>query len=86
MRTTVEISDPLYRRVRALAVERGLRGFSPIVEEALTEYLASESSTAERVAALKAAEGAWNDKDVAQWEEDVRQAWSTWRSDADDRY
>lgn len=85
MRTTVEISDPLYRRVRALAVERGLRGFSPIVEEALTEYLASESSTAERVAALKAAEGAWSDKDVAQWEEDVRQAWATWHSDADDQ-
>jgi len=30
VRTTVELPDPLYRRVRALAAARGTRGFSPI--------------------------------------------------------
>jgi hypothetical protein len=43
MRTTVELSDSVYRRLKAVAVDRGLRGLSPIVEEALSEYLQSSS-------------------------------------------
>lgn len=81
MRTTVEIPDLLYRRVRELAARRGLRGFSPIVEDALVEYLAGAGSEAERVVAFEAAEGAWSDADVADWEKARGQAWATWRTD-----
>jgi hypothetical protein len=42
MRTTIELSDRTYARLRARAAERGLRGFSPIVEEALERLLESE--------------------------------------------
>jgi hypothetical protein len=79
MRTTVELSTPVYRRLKAVAVDRGLRGFSPIVEEALSEYFQSELERKRRVDAIVAAEGAWSGMDVAQWERDVEQAWATWR-------
>jgi hypothetical protein len=79
MRTTVELSTPVYRRLKAVAVDRGLRGFSPIVEEALSEYFQSELERKRRVEAIAAARGAWSEIDVAQYERDVEQAWATWR-------
>ncbi len=79
MRTTVELSDPVYKRLKAAAVDRGMRGFSPIVEEALSEYFQSELDRVRRVDAIAAAEGAWSDMDVEQWERDRREAWATWR-------
>jgi hypothetical protein len=79
MRTTVELSDPVYRRLKAEAVERGIRGFSPIVEEALAEHFQSVSQRQRLVEGIKAAEGAWRDMDVEEWEREVNEAWATWR-------
>lgn len=39
VRTTIELSDSTYARLRAKAAERGMRGFSAIVEEALERFL-----------------------------------------------
>jgi predicted transcriptional regulator len=79
MRTTVELSDPLYKRLKAAAVDRGLRGFSPIVEEALSEYFQAELARTRRVSAIAAARGAWSEEDAAQFERERQQAWATWR-------
>lgn len=79
MRTTVELSEPVYRRLRAAALSRGLRGFSPIIEEALSEYFRSERQRRDLVDAIKTAEGAWTDEDVADFERAREQAWSSWR-------
>jgi len=79
MRTTIELSDPVYRRLRSEAVDRGLRGLSPIVEEALVEHFQSEPERKRWIEAVKAAEGAWRGMDVEQWERDVKDAWATWR-------
>jgi predicted CopG family antitoxin len=79
MRTTIELSDPVYRRLKSVAVDRGIRGFSPIVEEALNDYFQSEPAHRRLVEAIKAAEGTWSDADVEQWERDVKEAWATWQ-------
>ncbi len=79
MRTTVELSDPIYRRLKSAAVDRGIRGFSPIVEEALTEYLQPENERRRLVDAIRAAEGAWSGMDVEEWERERKEAWATWR-------
>ncbi len=81
MRTTVEISDPVYRQLRTAAAERGLRGLSPLVEEALAEYLAAERERRDVLAAIEAAEGAWTEEDVSELEEARRRTWSEWRLD-----
>jgi predicted transcriptional regulator len=77
VRTTVELSDPLYRRVRAVAAARGERGFSPIIEVAVREYLDREAGPAADDA-FTAARGAWSDEDADQFSADLRDAWSTW--------
>ncbi|HXE43955.1 MAG TPA: ribbon-helix-helix protein, CopG family [Conexibacter sp.] len=79
MRTTVELSDPLYRRVRALAAARGVRGFSPIVEEAVREYLErGEAPAALADEVFAAARGAWGAADAKRFEAELRGAWATW--------
>lgn len=79
MRTTIELSDPVYRRLKSAAVDRGIRGFSPIVEEALAEYFQSAVERRRLADAIAAAEGAWSGMDVAEWERERDEAWATWR-------
>jgi hypothetical protein len=79
MRTTVELSEPVYRQLKAEAVQRGVRGFSSIVEEALMEHFQSEPERKQLVERMRAAEGAWKDMDVEQWEREVNEAWATWK-------
>ena len=81
MRTTVELSDPLYRRLRAAAAERGLRGFSELVEEAVDSYLAREDERRDLVRAIEGAEGSWSEADVHEWERARDEAWASWPSD-----
>lgn len=81
MRTTVELSDRLYRRLRTAATERGMRGFSPIVEEAVEGYLASEDQRRDLVRAIEAAGGTWGDEEVVELERAREEAWAGWRPD-----
>jgi predicted transcriptional regulator len=79
MRTTVELSDPLYRRLRAHAAARGTRGFSPIVEEALRDYLERDEHGAHPAdEAFAAARGAWGIEDAGRFERELRDAWASW--------
>lgn len=77
MRTTVELSDHTYTRLRARAAARGMRGFSAIVEEAL-ERLFDQGDEAGLVPGLAEAEGAWSESDVEEWERERKEAWATW--------
>jgi hypothetical protein len=77
MRTTIELTDRTYTRLRATAAERGMRGFSAIVEEAL-ERLFEVAAQADLAPELIEAEGAWNESDVNEWERARREAWETW--------
>ncbi len=76
LRTTIELSDRTYTRLRAKAAERGMRGFSAIVEEALERFL--EGSDDELASSLLEAEGSWSDRDVAEWERIRGEAWASW--------
>jgi hypothetical protein len=81
MRTTVELRDRTYKRLRAEAAERGMRGFSPIVEEAVERLLDQRADEEALSPALAEAEGAWSKADVEDWERAREEAWSTWRTD-----
>lgn len=76
MRTTIELSDRTYTRLRARAAERGMRGFSAIVEEALERFLGQGDD--DLVAPLLEAEGAWSERDLEEWERAREEAWASW--------
>jgi hypothetical protein len=77
MRTTIELSDRTYVRLRAKAAERGMRGFSAIVEEAL-ERLFEQGGGDDLASSLAEAEGAWSAGDVEEWERAREEAWASW--------
>lgn len=76
LRTTVELTDRTYTRLRAKAAERGMRGFSALVEEALDRYLGPGEEDLR--SALLEAEGSWSDRDVTEWERMREEAWASW--------
>ncbi|MGO9488069.1 MAG: hypothetical protein ACLQBB_03455 [Solirubrobacteraceae bacterium] len=78
MRTTVELSEPVYKQLKSEAVQRGTRGFSAIVEEALVEHFDAQPERRRLLEAIKAARGAWSEADVEAWEREVKEAWATW--------
>ena len=80
MRATIELSNRTYARLRTEAAERGIRGFSPIVEEAL-ERLLDQGGEDDLASALAEAEGAWSKGDVEEWERARKEAWATWPAD-----
>lgn len=80
MRTTIELSDRTYAQLRARAAERGMRGFSAIVEEALQRFF-EPGGKDDLVSALAEAEGAWSESDVKEWERAREEAWATWPAD-----
>ena len=80
MRTTIELSDHTYTRLRAKAAERGMRGFSVIVEEALVRFF-ERGGEDDVVSAQMEAEGAWSESDVREWEEVREEAWASWPVD-----
>ncbi len=79
MRTTIELSDRAYTRLRARAAERGMRGFSAIVEEALDRFF-DQAQPEGLTPGLIEAEGAWSESDVREWEHEREEAWATWPS------
>lgn len=78
MRTTIEISERQHRALSALANQRGLRGFSALVQEALDSYLADLG--AEETAALLELEGVLDDAQEQRLRADVRALRATWRA------
>ena len=79
MRTTIEISDEQRAGLLAIAAERGLKGFSPIVQEALTEYLATRAGDTDRIAAAMAKRGALNQAEADELRQTCQQIRDDWR-------
>lgn len=78
MRTTVEISDVNRERLLALAARRGEKGFSRLVDEAVSRLLAEESrrEDARRVAlALRGTLSARDADELGQRTAQVRTSW-----------
>ncbi len=78
MRTTIELSDDLISMLHAIAVKKGYRGYSRVIEEALNFYLKeNEKKWAGREKILKM-RGSWTIKEAEEVRkrlEEVRKDW-----------
>ena len=79
MRTTVEISDSQRAQLLRLAAERGDKGFSRLVGEALERFLEEEGARKDRVQSALALEGTLDAESADEIEASVRRIRSTWR-------
>jgi len=78
MRTTVEITEEQHRALTALARQRGIRGFSPLVQEALTVYLAGLD--ADEVDLLLGLEGILGEEEEQEMRARIDAARTVWRA------
>ncbi len=79
MRTTIELPDPLRARLLALAAERGEKGFSHLVQEAVMRYLAEVDAKPGLIDSAVSAVGTLAPDEADQMEESVRALRARWR-------
>jgi len=77
MRTTIDLPEDQHRALSALATRRGLRGFSPLIQEALAAYL--QQLDVDEVDLLLTLEGSMSEHDELQVRTSIGEAWSAWR-------
>lgn len=80
MRTTVEISDAQWARLKTLAAERGLKGFSELIGEALDLYFQHCEERQKASSSLLAWKGSISDEEASKMEERIDEVWTRWES------
>ncbi len=79
MRTTVEIDDAHRAELLKLAAERGEKGFSSLIREALDLYMAQHRARREAVGHALALQGSFSAEDGDALETSVAQLREQWR-------
>jgi metal-responsive CopG/Arc/MetJ family transcriptional regulator len=79
MRTTIEIPDEQRARLLQLAAERGEKGFSKLVQEALEKYLGELDGREKRIRDALLVLGKLDDASARRMEETVRKLRKSWR-------
>jgi hypothetical protein len=79
MRTTVEINDSQRAELLKLAAQRGEKGFSSIVREALDLYMRQHRARREAVAQALKLEGSFSEDEAEALEASVRDLREKWR-------
>jgi metal-responsive CopG/Arc/MetJ family transcriptional regulator len=79
MRTTVEIDDAQRAELLKLAAQRGEKGFSSVIREALDLYIRQHRAKRELVAQALKLEGSFSDDEADALEASVFQLREKWR-------
>lgn len=79
MRTTVEITDAQRAELLKLAAQRGEKGFSSIIREALDLYLRDHRARRQAVENALALQGSFSSRDADALEASVKQLRGRWR-------
>jgi metal-responsive CopG/Arc/MetJ family transcriptional regulator len=78
MRTTVELSDDLIAALHAIAVKKGYRGYSKVMEDAVKHYLYDHEKREQSRSVLMKMRGSWNRKEAVETKkrlEEIRKNW-----------
>jgi len=82
MRTTVEIPDRQRAALLAIAAQRGQRGFSAVVEEALDLFLEAQARRDPVVRAALALRGCWSEAEAREARAEMAEARAGWESES----
>ena len=79
MRTTIELSEDQRSELLRLAAQKGMKGFSQLIQEAVEAYLNSQNSRSSLIEAALGLKGALRDKAADEFEERAKAAREIWR-------
>ncbi|MBM3295571.1 MAG: ribbon-helix-helix protein, CopG family [Candidatus Aminicenantes bacterium] len=80
MRTTVDLSEDLIAALHALAVRRGQRGYSKIMEEAVAYYLRDQNKRDRGLKAVLELGGGWSEEEAEEVRKNLEEARRNWRT------
>ncbi len=79
MRTTIEISDKHRSILLALAAQKGLRGYSSIIKEALDHYVEDQSKIAEKKRKILKMEKTWKTEETEEVRSNIVELRKNWK-------
>jgi hypothetical protein len=79
MRTTIEMKPEHRARILELAANRGEKGFSSVIAEALDRYLADQNRRASAIRKALALKGSMSPADAEDLLAQTRKIRATWR-------
>ena len=79
MRTTVEIDDAQRAELLRLAAQRGEKGFSSVIREALELYIQQHRAKKQVIAQALELEGSFSDDEADALEASIRKLREAWR-------
>jgi metal-responsive CopG/Arc/MetJ family transcriptional regulator len=79
MRTTVELSEDLIAALHALAVKKGYRGYSRVMEDAVRHYLREHEKKETSLSVLMKMRGSWNAEEAAKTKKRLEEIRKNWR-------
>ncbi len=79
MRTTVELTEKQRAELLKLAAQRGMKGFSGLVQEAIDAFLVSQASRASLIEAALAMKGAFKGDAADEFEARTKSIRGSWR-------
>ena len=79
MRTTIEIADDKLIKLKKLAAERGERGFSGLIDQALEDFLAESTPEPDGKEFTDKFQGAWTDEVAEEVLKRIAESRKHWR-------
>jgi predicted transcriptional regulator len=73
MRTTIELSDDQRSILHFLAAQRGLRGYSKLIQEAIDFYIREKTEQKKNIKHLLKMRGTWIKKKSKRFKRDLRE-------------
>jgi hypothetical protein len=79
MRTTIELTETQRAELLRIAAQRGMKGFSPLVQEALDAYLEKEASRHSLIQAALSLKGSFSEIEADEFEDRTKSIRKNWR-------
>ena len=79
MRTTIEISDRHRSILLSLAAQKGLRGYSGIIQEALDYYIEHQTRSADAKRDILKMKGSWKAEEIKKIRSKLTELRENWK-------
>jgi len=79
MRTTIELTESQRAELLRIAAQRGMKGFSQLVQEAVDSYLERQASRTSLIDAALAMKGAFKNNSADEFEARTKAIRENWR-------
>lgn len=79
MRTTIELTEDQRAELLRLAAQKGMKGFSQLIQEAVNAYLETQNSRTSLIDAALALKGSLQNKSADEFEARTKAIRENWR-------